>query len=1683
MCCIRVKTICRHTCDSGFLLNITYAINALKIRWGRDYQDLCSITLQNLSQTNGLLLGAKQQQPMALSHQPLMPNCLFPNMQQQQQQQHICLPTYCGGTSVGTDLQQLKLHQGQQLKQGPFSQQYLQQHELLQQAQQLQYQLQTAHQLQQLLQHKQGITPAGTTSGQLVHPAGGAATGSASQLTTQDLLHQAQQFQQVLQAQQFQQHQKQLKQVQMCGLAPGAQPASVSMLNTVPFSTGFPGNMQKVANKANTQIQYQPNEQQQFQLHQISQQLGSLDAHIKSSGTVGTSASTNSGFECVDAAVTPSSSSAALSPNCSPASPQGTPQAYSLLEVDAQTEANHDTALTLACSGGHTELVSLLLSRRANIEHRDKKGFTPLILAATGGHKAVVEILLDHTADIEAQSERTKDSALSLACSSGRFEVVELLLSRGANKEHRNVSDYTPLSLAASGGFVNIIKLLLTHGAEINSRTGSKLGISPLMLAAMNGHVQAVSLLLDMGSDINAQIETNRNTALTLACFQGRHDVVSLLVDRKANIEHRAKTGLTPLMEAASGGYVEVGKVLLDKAADVNAPPVPSSRDTALTIAADKGHFRFVELLINRKAAIDVKNKKGNSPLWLACNGGHLEVVQLLVNAKADVDSQDNRKVSCLMAAFRKGHVKVVKWLVRHVTQFPSDLECQRTKQTITDKELLKKCQQCMELIVSAKDRQAAEANKNANNLLQELALEESRKESKKAALARKREKKRQKKKKKQESEKDQSDVNGMLSENGVDNEQNDDDSSEDAGPQPAEDTVRMEMIKQEDPEEINTQLEIENLLPVNNPDVKLSGNRKARKSKKNSKNKPENKENKFPDGTTDAKGPDSLRGSTPVVEPKSSVSQLNHTMATPILSAAPIIAKAIAQVVPQLTRNENKSCTVQVLEEETFIKKEKSVKSYQISSFTSTGIGDLDDFVLLPSSSSIKISLPQTESKPAMLITKPKASVAPVIQVTSTSRAMTVVTTATLRPASVTSPKKGSRREQGWTEVTRKCRKINVPGKSISRIIGRAGCNINRVREASGAHIDLDKLKNSSDGIMTIRGSVEATRLAYDLIETLLREPDKDIEQIIPMFKLKNVSTAPATTAALFDSATMNPWKNSTAVLGLSVGSTNLTSTLTATANKLTQCVTVSGVQTQPHSSVVGMSTTGSLNWSNPTGSHTGEEVAKPQLIQSFEIGAWTPVSVAQHQAKRNGSFQNSRTSSALPTSSRNYPSNSLVSSACTVASSVTGTCLNATVQQTATVQLTTASVVHGRVETATDAREPTKNLTAADIVTSRSTVVGNPVPMTKLEHLPLPIVTSSQMVTHSFSGKENFNSHADAAPMVRGEYSPFNNSFSGSAILKGKENRMNFASVAAAGVVLTCAPSQVTSSLVLTLPSSDTTVDSALQAKAPGYRPIGQQIVQTVSSPQRVEVGGHKAVTSSDSTQDHGPIGGPYAKPFGYSGSSTKSVDSEPKEDLSPVNSNLSQEHISESHSMLQYIDGALPGMSSSKPSSYLSDSNDSPRSQSHREEYTSSKNPMTLPHIDSNLNPNAPDFTSKTASSLPATAKVALVGDMSGPFFFPQLPVPLPMHYGQLTSMSTALPHAFGLHPGTPAMIGQRFSDGMALYAPPPTDCIQVPSLPNTVIASEMMSMDVTPHSGVYLRGKHAESKRLQKLSCLV
>lgn len=98
------------------------------------------------------------------------------------------------------------------------------------------------------------------------------------------------------------------------------------------------------------------------------------------------------------------------------------------------------------------------------------------------------------------------------------------------------------------------------------------------------------------------------------------------------------------------------------------------------------------------------------------------------------------------MAAFRRGHVKTVKWMVGVVTQFPSDQEMTRYICTLSDKELLEKCHDCVRAIRAAKETQAAKANKNASILLEELDQERSREETKRLAAARRRERKKKKK-------------------------------------------------------------------------------------------------------------------------------------------------------------------------------------------------------------------------------------------------------------------------------------------------------------------------------------------------------------------------------------------------------------------------------------------------------------------------------------------------------------------------------------------------------------------------------------------------------------------------------------------------------------------------------------------------------------------------------------------------------------------------------------------------------------------------------------------------------------------------------------------------------------------------------------------------------------------------
>ena len=153
------------------------------------------------------------------------------------------------------------------------------------------------------------------------------------------------------------------------------------------------------------------------------------------------------------------------------------------------------TALHYAASGGHEEIVELLLAKGADVNAKAKDGKTPLdmangatadLLRTHGGqsgliHVAVrdgdlagVQALLDAGADVSsrlfiANSGLGKDTLLHFAARHGHEEIVELLISEGADVNAKDENSWTPLHFAARHGHKEIVELLIAKGADVNA--------------------------------------------------------------------------------------------------------------------------------------------------------------------------------------------------------------------------------------------------------------------------------------------------------------------------------------------------------------------------------------------------------------------------------------------------------------------------------------------------------------------------------------------------------------------------------------------------------------------------------------------------------------------------------------------------------------------------------------------------------------------------------------------------------------------------------------------------------------------------------------------------------------------------------------------------------------------------------------------------------------------------------------------------------------------------------------------------------------------------------------------------------------------------------------------------------------------------------------------------------------
>jgi ankyrin repeat protein len=326
-------------------------------------------------------------------------------------------------------------------------------------------------------------------------------------------------------------------------------------------------------------------------------------------------------------------------------------------DVNSKEQWRQQTPLMWAVAESHPEMAQELIAHGADVnarqvtwnwerqmtkEPREKwmplGGLTPLLFAARQGCVDCARVLLKAGAEINAANPNGFSSIL-LAIINSHYDVAAFLLDQGADPNIADEVGRTPLYAAVDMHTLpdsnlpwpsdlnnqltslDLIQALLAHGANVNAQLKKQ---------------QPYRSKVDRGAD--TMLGTGA-TPLLRAAKAGDTEVLKVLLAKGADVKLTTKFGMTPVMAAAGLGAKEEDttgrkktepeaiasiKLCLDAGADVNA--LDNQSDTALHGAAQKGYDQVVQFLVDHGAKLDVKDKRGRTPLdsamGLMGNGG-----------------------------------------------------------------------------------------------------------------------------------------------------------------------------------------------------------------------------------------------------------------------------------------------------------------------------------------------------------------------------------------------------------------------------------------------------------------------------------------------------------------------------------------------------------------------------------------------------------------------------------------------------------------------------------------------------------------------------------------------------------------------------------------------------------------------------------------------------------------------------------------------------------------------------------------------------------------------------------------------------------------------------------------------------------------------------------------------------
>jgi len=275
---------------------------------------------------------------------------------------------------------------------------------------------------------------------------------------------------------------------------------------------------------------------------------------------------------------------------------------------------NGDTLLHMACRNSDETLVRTLLEKKISINIKNNDGETPLHTACANKNIDIAELLIKHDADINAQDNKC-NTCLHIACKNNDLEMVRFLVNQKKIRlDAKTISGWgrsknTCLHITCKKGYAKIVQLLLEKNSDVN--IGNNYNQTPLQIACSKENLPIIKLLINHKSTT----EKNKIIELFMACKYRKPLTLQVLLKNNVNPNAQDKNGDTVLHQIS----------------------------TCHIASNKKDEWSILQLLMNKKADINIQNKQGNTPLHLAAKKrGCLELIKYLIEMGADLMAENN---------------------------------------------------------------------------------------------------------------------------------------------------------------------------------------------------------------------------------------------------------------------------------------------------------------------------------------------------------------------------------------------------------------------------------------------------------------------------------------------------------------------------------------------------------------------------------------------------------------------------------------------------------------------------------------------------------------------------------------------------------------------------------------------------------------------------------------------------------------------------------------------------------------------------------------------------------------------------------------------------------------------------------------------------------------------------------